>query len=559
MCGIFYYHHHGYVKHLSIGKLKTLQDLFYKTSHRGPDNSIFLNRHNRCYGFHRLSINGLGNIGNQPFECKGCLLICNGEIYNFKQLIEKYSIDDYSENGSDCEIIIHLYKRVGIKAMLNELDGVFAMVLVDYERDETYVARDPFGVRSLYVGTTDNDIGVGGKKGEFFTASEMKSIPSNVTRSQVPSGSYGHYVGNGSMEYERYYNACNKFYEYNIDTAMTDEAQICNTIKTLLEKSVIKRLMSERPIGALLSGGIDSTLVTALLCKHMGDTSKLNTFSIGLEGSVDLYWGRVAAKYFGTNHHEVCLTETEFLSAIEYTIYQIESYDTTTVRASLPNYLISKYIYNNTDSVVIFCGDMSDEVFGSYRGFTKATSESAFKMENERMVRDVRYFDLLRSDKSISGAGLEARVPFADKEFLNFVMSIPPRFKMFTDERIEKHILRQAFSDATDSNGRPLLPSELLWRRKEAFSDGVSGGNNDRTWVQMMKEYADARISDAEWNEYERAGRSSALNAPYDKESYYYRKIYDKYYKDCIPIPYWWKHPFCTEKDPSARLLKCYK
>ena len=308
--------------------------------------------------------------------------------------------------------------------------------------------------------------------------------------------------------------------------------------------------MSDRKVGALLSGGLDSSAVVAVMCRHM-PAKDLNTYSIGLEGSTDLAWARKVADYLGTNHHEICLTEKQFLNAIDDTIYQIESYDTTSVRASVPNYLISKYIFNNSDDCVIYCGDMSDEIFGSYRGFMKAQSEEDFCAENVRMVRDVCYFDLLRSDKSISGAGLEARVPFADKKFLQYVMSIPARYKMFNDERIEKYIFRKAFSG--------LLPDDILWRRKEAFSDGVSG--HKRSWFQIINEYVDKKVSDLEYNKYKEFNEyTHVYNAPYDKESFYYRGVFNELFHECEKtIPYFWRHPFCEEKDPSARLLGCYK
>jgi asparagine synthase (glutamine-hydrolysing) len=370
--------------------------------------------------------------------------------------------------------------------------------------------------------------------------------------------------------------------------------------------------MSERPVGCLLSGGLDSSIVTALVVKFMAQAQQeqqqaqqqeqqqeqqqaqqqeqqqeqpqeqqqeqpqeqqqeqpheaekqkaeqeqqqqavVNTYAIGLEGSVDLKWARRVSEYLGTRHHEVCLTEQQFLDAIDATVYQIESYDTTTVRASVGNYLVSKYIYDNTDNVVIFCGDMSDEIFGSYRGFTKAPSDHEFARENVRMVRDVRCFDLLRSDKSISGAGLEARVPFADKTFLEFVMSLPPWMKRFgegADYAVEKHLFRKAFDG--------LLPDDVLWRRKEAFSDGVSG--HERTWVQIIKEYVDKRVSDVEVSIANDLNKFRH-NAPYDKESYYYRTVFDRHFPGkgrAETIPYFWRHPFCEGVlDPSARLLK---
>jgi asparagine synthase (glutamine-hydrolysing) len=346
----------------------------------------------------------------------------------------------------------------------------------------------------------------------------------------------------------------------DMDAGMDDataEKEICTKIRELFTRAVIKRLMSERPVGCLLSGGLDSSLVTAIVARELKRTSPdtvLNTYSIGLDGSVDLIWARRVAEHLGTCHHEVSLTEQDFLNAIYDTIYQTESYCTTTIRASVGNYLISKYIQQQTDDVVIYCGDMSDEIFGSYRGFQKAPNEAEFHRENERMIRDVRFFDLLRSDKSISGAGLEARVPFADKEFLSYVMRIPARFKEFTDEKMEKYLLRKAFE-----NEDGLLPDSVLWRRKEAFSDGVSSADGGRTWVQMIKEYADRVVTDTEYNN-KNNYLYSLHNPPYDKESFYYRRIFESIYPGRgDTIPYYWRHPFCEGVlDPSARLLSFY-
>ena len=307
-------------------------------------------------------------------------------------------------------------------------------------------------------------------------------------------------------------------------------------------------------------------------------SAQLNTYSIGLAGSVDLFWAKRVAEFLGTNHHEVCVTEAEFLDAIEETIAQVESYDTTTIRASVGNYLVSKYISKTTDDVVIYCGDMSDEIFGSYRGFCNAKTDCEFEVANESMVSDVRFFDLLRSDKSISGCGLEARVPFADKKFLEYVMRLHPHHKRFnTGSYIEKSILRCAF-DALDET-QAILPSEVLWRKKEAFSDGVSPQPLEvspmaspviasaacatasaiqsqvkvRTWIDMIRDYVDARVSD---EEYAIERTKIVHNTPYDKESYYYRKVFERLYPGrSNVIPYFWRQPFCVELDPSARLL----
>ena len=577
MCGIFYYETIG-SKRIPMHKLNLLQNSFAKISHRGPDNSRFIVKDQSCIGFHRLAINGLTSTGDQPFFLLGCELICNGEIYNHRQLIQRHGLSDAYVSGSDCEVIIHLYRLFNgdMQATLRELDGVFSLVLIDRERNLVHIARDPFGVRSLYIGTSseyERDISV---------ASEMKALHHCSHVEQFPGGCYMTVTKDAAdtadAKFETklapYYPALRLDetldvpYVYNFGTdddavvhdAVVHDADLefsaCTRMRNLFESAVCKRLMSERPVGCLLSGGLDSSITTALVVKHMAKAQApgtvVDTYGIGLEGSVDLKWARRVAEHLGTRHHEVCLTEQQFLEAIDSTIYQIESYDTTTVRASVGNYLVSKHIYNNTDNVVIFCGDMSDEIFGSYRGFTKAPSDHAFGGENVRMVRDVRYFDLLRSDKSISGAGLEARVPFADKTFLEFIMSLPPWMKRFgegADYAVEKHLLRRAFDG--------LLPDDVLWRRKEAFSDGVSG--HERTWVQIIKEYVDKRVSDVEVSIANDLNKFRH-NAPYDKESYYYRTVFDRHFPGkgrAETIPYFWRHPFCEGVlDPSARLLK---
>ena len=579
MCGIFFVQNFfnqdtlKKYKEFILENIKSYQTDFSKISHRGPDNSIFLNDRQfsndyACFwGFHRLAINGQTPESNQPFFIKNCCLICNGEIYNFRSLITEFGLEEEYKSKSDCEIIIHLYKKLGIRDMLRRLDGVFAFVLHDYDTSTTYVARDPVGVRSLFISGYDYSY-----SSAMIVSSELKGINEcfRPNARQFPPGCYATYSKTATTAFDNtntdtpFFNFIS-YYEnvsishdvltgqtervYNYPTVEDTEENICANIAALFEEAVVKRLMSDRKVGALLSGGLDSSSVVAIMCRHM-PAKDLNTYSIGLKGSTDLMWARKVADYLGTNHHEVCLTEEEFLGAIEETVRQIESYDTTSVRASVPNYLVSKYIAANTDDCVIYCGDMSDEIFGSYRGFMKAQNDEDFKRENERMVRDVCYFDLLRSDKSISGAGLEARVPFADKKFLQYVMGIPPRYKMFSDERIEKYIFRKAFGG--------LLPDDILWRRKEAFSDGVSG--HERSWFQIIRDYIDTKVSEDEYNTYKNGCLKTEHNIPYDKESYYYRTVFEILYPGCEQtIPYFWRHPFCEEKDPSARLLTCYK
>jgi asparagine synthase (glutamine-hydrolysing) len=618
MCGIFYFQT---VAKMAIAQLKTLQENFILSAHRGPDKSIFMKDDTRVWGFHRLSINGMDSAADQPFYLKNCRLICNGEIYNFRDLIREFELEADYKSGSDCEIIIHLYRKIGIHETVRRLDGVFGFVLHDYDNGMTYVARDPVGVRSLFIGVSRHDGMFGGEYSDLMCvslnpdhyglciSSELKSLHALCeTVVQFPAGTYMEYSGedsaDGTAVFRTYYdyaylsykshngisevstclkrtNECSLFecqlkelqvsYSYPIDEPCEGdgESEILRNIHKLFTKAVVKRLMSERPVGCLLSGGLDSSLVTAIVARELKRTSPdtvLNTYSIGLEGSVDLMWARRVAEYLGTCHHEVSLKEDDFLNAIYETIYQTESYCTTTIRASVGNYLISKYIQQQSDDVVIYCGDMSDEIFGSYRGFLKAPTDADFHRENERMIRDVRFFDLLRSDKSISGAGLEARVPFADKEFLSYVMRIPPRFKRFDDNRIEKYLLRKAFQGPYISGGEgtgtgdnlPLLPDDVLWRRKEAFSDGVSSADG-RTWVQMIKEYSERVITETEYNN-TKNHLYSLYNPPYDKESFYYRRVFETIYEGRgSTIPYYWRHPFCEGVlDPSARLLSFY-
>ena len=596
MCGIFYFQA---AARLALAQLKALQENSILSSHRGPDKSVFLKDDTRAWGFHRLSINGMDSASDQPFYIKNCRLICNGEIYNFRGLIAEFGLESEYQSGSDCEIIIHLYRKIGFHETVRRLDGVFGVVLHDYETGVTYVARDPVGVRSLFIGVSRHDGAFGGEHSDLVclslnpdhyalcVASEMKSIHAICdTIAQFPAGCYMEYAEGGAATFTSYYEPASISYTprptptYKLTSLLENqireisvmysypiiepagagdgdaEGEICAKIRELFTAAVVKRLMSERPVGCLLSGGLDSSLVTAIVARELKKTSPdtvLNTYSIGLEGSVDLKWARRVAEYLGTCHHEIALRENEFLDAIYDTVYQTESYCTTTIRASVGNYLVSKYIQQQTDDVVIYCGDMSDEIFGSYRGFLKAPSDADFHRENERMIRDVRFFDLLRSDKSISGAGLEARVPFADKEFLGYVMSIPPRFKRFGDDKIEKYLLRKAFQ------GQGLIPDDVLWRRKEAFSDGVSCADGGRTWVQMIKEYSDRVVSDADFQN-NRHYLYLLHNPPYDKESFYYRRLFENIYEHRgETIPYYWRHPFCEGVlDPSARLLTFY-
>ena len=533
MCGIFFYNDVEY----------TIEDLNYyleKLNNRGPDNKKILNIENNILGFTRLCINDLSENGDQPFYKNGIYLICNGEIYNFKDLIKENEFT--MESSSDCEVIIDMYLKYNIKHTCEQLDGVFAFVLIDTNQNKIFSARDRFGVRPSFIGKTE--------KNEIFIASELKSISDLCCHvEQFKPGTYIELNKDcyHQINYQSYYN----FVYTIIDN---DENFIKNKIRELLTLAVKKRVIgtTERPIGCLLSGGLDSSLIAALVNTHF-KKGELNTFSIGLKGSTDLHYAKICADYLGTKHYQIELTEEDFLNSIEEVIYNIGSFDTTTIRASTGNYLISKYIKENTDIIVVTNGDGSEEIFGSYRYAAIIKDKEDFFEDNLRLLKEIHYYDVLRSDRSISNNGLEARTPFLDKDFVNYVMTINPKWKQFGfNGRLEKQILRDSFKETK------ILPEEILYRPKEAFSDGIS--SNERSWFTVLQEYIDLKVSDDEFiNNKDKFTHCT----PRTKEEYYYRKIFDKYYsKHSNTIPHFWMpntkyYPDLV--DPSARVLNCYR
>ena len=537
MCGIF-----GFVNNtaLSPKQIKLLNDFAMKSQHRGPDNTKDkLINENIYLVFHRLMINDISERGNQPIshpEDNKLTLICNGEIYNYKDLVNDN--DFKMKSSSDCEIILHMYKKYGIETTLNNLDGVFAFVLVDETLNRVWVARDPIGVRSMYIGESETSTCV---------ASELKSITNNEISlvnniRQFPPGHYCDISEHSAKTFTKYY-------DYNYPTNLdTDTEVIMSNIKSLLVKATGKRLLSDRKIGCLLSGGLDSSLIAGILCQFY-NPAELSTFSIGLEGSEDLKYARIVADYLGTDHHEVIVTEEEMLNTLEKDIEMIESYDTTTVRASTPMYILSKYIRDNTDVVVIFSGEGSDESSGSYMYFHNAPDADEFKKETVRLMEDLCYFDVLRCDKSTAGAGLEVRVPFLDKEFLQYYLSIKPILKMPKTFKVEKYLLRKAFESAA------IIPSEVLWRQKEGMSDGVSG--KKKAWFEIIQNKVSENISDREFSLL--AGKYAHC-PPKIKESLYYREVFCDHYINCdTSIPYYWLPKWSGDiTEPSARVLNCY-
>jgi asparagine synthase (glutamine-hydrolysing) len=568
MCGIFSiiksHHNDNSSNNFTTNEKKILLNEFMKIKHRGPDNTtgIFLNQHtiknkicNKIteknkfhnlnfnsdifFGFHRLAINDLSENGNQPFiDQYDNLLVCNGEIYNYKELAHKYNIKLIS--NSDCEIILPLYKKLGFVETIKILDGVFACILYDNQNNVVYAARDPIGIRPLYMGISDNEYGF---------CSELKGISTILNNIvQFTPGCVWNSIDKQFVNYHIMNTDAKKSLYDNLSVP-----ELQTQIRNRLIQSVKKRLLSDRPIGCLLSGGFDSSIISALLARELGKLGKkLQTFSVGLKDSTDLKNAKLVSKYIKSEHYELVLTENEMLNGIEDTIKQLETWDVTTIRAGTPMFLLSKYIKENFKTTIIMSGEAADESSGSYLYFKNAPDNIEFKKESNRLMNDLSYFDVLRVDKSISGAGLECRIPFIDREFLDFYMNIDTKYKIHTFGGIEKCLLRSSFMN------EKLLPSNIIWRKKEAFSDGVSSVN--RSWYIIIQEWCDKQYSDYECTfrlNIIKQNISNPKKIPYSKESLLFRDIFCKYYPDNInTIPYYWVPKFMGDiMEPSARIL----
>jgi len=544
MCGIFAYISKN--PQTQIDNYDGSYSNFKLLKNRGPDDSQFLIIKNVGLGFHRLRINDLSNAGNQPMKYKDYYLICNGEIFNHLNIKDTFRFKPTS--NSDCEIILHLYDHLindnvnynvndnvndnVIHKLCNHLDGEFSFILYDSKLKKIYIARDPYGVRPLFIGTTENN--------DYVFSSELKGMNNLVKSSeQFIPGSY--MILDNTLDNKLNLNY-HKYHKINYNKLNFNNELIYDNLNKVFRKAVYKRMMSDKEICSLLSGGLDSSLVAAIVSDKLGPY-KLKTFSIGIKGSPDLKYAKIVADHIKSIHYSIELSEKEFLDAIETVIVSIESYDTTTVRASVGNYLVSKYIKDNTDCKVVFNGDYADEVCGGYKYFKKTDNDEMFHNECIRLLNDIHYFDCLRSDRSISNNGLEARVPFADKDFVNYYLSINPELRK-SFNNIEKYTLRQAFSKDN------LLPDAVLWRSKEAFSDGIT--SETRSWHTIIKEFVDLKISD---EYFEKNKNKYEHNIPILKESFYYREIFEKHYNGFSNvIPYFWMPLWCDEtNDPSAR------
>ena len=537
---------------------------------RGPEGTRIVHLNEKVtMAFTRLAINGLTDAGMQPYTKGQLTWICNGEIYNSKELEKSLGL---TNTGSDCECIGDLYMRHrdNLVAFARALDGVFAIALYDAERQRLIVTRDPFGIRPLFVGCRPNtEISIANINNspvpvyhsKFTTlvfASELKAlVPYFESVMTFQPGTIQCYdVETMNIMYDlRYHTVGWMTNPYFRPSELTGFVDASNSLRYALEESVRKRLLTDRPIACLLSGGLDSSLIAALVQNNLRNLNQppLKTFSIGFEGSSDLAHARLVADWISSDHTEIKMTPDEFFSAIPEVIKAIESYDTTTVRASTGNYLLAKKIRELTDCKVVFNGDGSDELFGGYLYFNNAPNDEAFHAETERLLNDIHTFDVLRSDRSMSANGLEARTPFLDKQFVSVVRSIHPSFlKPVKGKQMEKYILRCAFDDNVT------LPPEVLWRRKEAFSDGVS--SPEKAWFQEIQERVTSLVP-SDWQMKATLSFSNHMT-PGTAEEFYYRFIFTSTYGLSTirtTVPYRWMPMWCPETtDPSARTLQIY-
>lgn len=511
----------------SIGMDKFLHFL-NRTVSRGPDMTRVIELDNGgIMGFQRLAIMGLDESGMQPFTLNGNYLVCNGEIYGFrkmkKQLSEKYTF----VSDSDCEILLPMYEIYGYD-MFKMLDAEFAMIIYDGRKGSFIAARDPIGIRPLFYGK--------GRDGEMLFASEAKNLV-GLTDKIIPFPP-GHYYADGKFSC---YCDIAKRQEYITDDLET----VCRNIHDKLVKGIEKRLDADAPLGFLLSGGLDSSLVCSVAAKIIG--KPIRTFSVGMSGdAIDLKYARQVAEYIGSEHTEVIIDREKVLSSVPEVISILGTYDITTIRASIGMYLVCKAIHESTDIRVLLTGEISDELFG-YKYTDFAPSAEEFQLEAEKRLRELYMYDVLRADRCISSNSIEARVPFGDLDFVKYVMSIPPEMKLNTYGK-GKYLLRHAFEG-------DYLPYNILYREKAAFSDAVG-----HSMVDYIKEYAEEYYSDSE---YEEKRMKYSFARPFTKESLLYRELFEKYYPGQAEMvkDFWMPNKAwegCNVDDPSARVLKNY-
>lgn len=516
--------------------------------HRGPDWSGIYSDEKAILAHERLAIVDPAS-GKQPLFSgdKKLILAANGEIYNHRQLRKQFP--DYKfQTESDCEVILALFKEKGFD-FIDEMNGIFGFAIYDVEKDEYFIARDHMGIIPLYIGWD--------KQGTFYVASELKALEGVCTKIQLfPPG---HYMSSKDGEFVQWYKRDWEDFE-----AVKDNKTEISKLRQALEDAVHRQLMSDVPYGVLLSGGLDSSITSAIAKKYAqrrietDDKSEawwpqLHSFSVGLEGSPDLKAAKKVADHIGTIHHEIKFTIQEGLDAIKDVIYQLETYDITTVRASTPMYLMARVIKSMGIKMVL-SGEGADELFGGYLYFHKAPNAKEFHEETVRKLSKLHMYDCLRANKSLAAWGIEGRVPFLDKEFMDVAMRINPQDKMINGERMEKWVVRKAFED--------MLPESVAWRQKEQFSDGVG-----YSWIDTLKEVVAQEVTD---EQLENAHFRFPIQTPQNKEEYYYRTIFESHFPSdaaalSVPqepsvacstkIALEWDEAFKNMNDPSGRAV----
>jgi asparagine synthase (glutamine-hydrolysing) len=550
MCGIF-----AVVSHQKTDLVKWFQDC-YELTHRGPDNTYFETYQNVIIGFHRLAIMDDTFHSNQPFiledDQRTVIFICNGEIYNFKELIVEHSLSSSIKN--DCMVLPEIYMKLvreGAEGefrsiVRNEVKGEYAFVLFEFDRlknlKKVIACRDEIGIRPLYVSQSDDIL--------VFTSELKGALHYPGAMLEFPPGMMHIYHMNELGRTHCEYLPCDTLFRWS----MRDNIDHLISVRDAVMNSVRRRLAADKPIAWLLSGGVDSSLVAALSAKMLG--KRIRTFCCGMNEGTDLIHARAVAKHIGSNHTEVYFTPEEGLAAIDDVIRTIESWDTTTVRASVGQYLVSKFIGTQTDCKVVMVGEGPDEVCSSYLFNWYAPSGAALDASAKEYVKNIHYYDVKRADRCIARWGLEGRVPLLDPEFIGAYWAIPAEQRMPTYKKMEKWWLREAFARTG------LLPDSVLWRKKEAFSDGVSG---QKSWFQIIQEWIDDKVTDEELAS---AAETYPYCTPSTKEAYYYRKVFCKWFgahrQEVIP-GYWqpkWSANGVEVKgyiDPSARVLDVYE
>ena len=520
-----------------------------KLRHRGLDWSGIYDTDNAILSHERLAIVD-PTSGKQPLisPSENLILAANGEIYNHRTLRENCENDYAFKTQSDCEVILALYQKYG-KSFVKKLNGIFAFAIYDKDKNEYFIARDHMGIIPLYMGWDKN--------GTFYVASELKALEGVCTKIELfPPG---HYFNSSDPKPERWYETQWDTYE-----SVKDNLTSIEILHDALSDAVHRQLMSDVPYGVLLSGGLDSSITSALAKKfaskrvESNDTQaawwpQLHSFSVGLEGSPDLAAAQEVAKHIGTVHHEVKFTIQEGLDAIREVVYHLETYDITTIRASTPMYLMARAI-KALGIKMVLSGEGADELFGGYLYFHKAPNAKEFHEETVRKLDKLHQYDCLRANKSLAAWGIEGRVPFLDKEFIEIAMRMNPKDKMITEDRMEKWVLRKAFED--------YLPDSVTWRQKEQFSDGVG-----YSWIDKLKEITEEKVTDKQMK---KANKKFSINPPQNKEEFYYRSIFENHFPGdaaamsvpsvpsvacSTPVALEWDKAFKNVNDPSGRAI----